>query len=77
MAGILELWEWQEPLLSYSRQEAGQAAKAQGTDELRVPGEVHKLGPVNMHLKTQQNIIVSTDTNMIKKKKRQCMDMES
>lgn len=48
--------------------EAGKAANAQRTDGLRVPGEVHKIGLVNMCLKTQQNIIVNTYTNMIKKK---------
>lgn len=47
--------------------EAGKAAKAQRTDGLRVPGEVHKIGLVNMCLKTQQNTIVNTHTNMIKK----------
>ena len=48
--------------------ETGKAAKAQRTDGLRVPGEVHKIGLVNMCLKTQQNTIVNTHTNMIKKK---------
>lgn len=48
--------------------ETGKAAKAPRTDGLRVPGEVHEIGLVNMCLKTQQNIIVNTHTNMIKKK---------
>lgn len=53
--------------------EAGKAAKAQRTDGLRVPGEVHKIGLVNMYLKTQQNIIVSTHANMIKTKNKKTM----
>lgn len=35
--------------------EAGKAAKAQRTDGLRVPGEVHKIGLVNMCLKTAKH----------------------
>lgn len=49
--------------------EAGKAIGAR-TDGLRVPGEVHKIGLVNMYLKTQQNIIVSTHANMIKQKQK-------
>lgn len=44
----------------------GMASKAQRTDGPRVPGEEYKPGPINMYLKTQQNIIISTGTNMMK-----------
>ena len=53
-------------MLSYSSQEAEQVAKVWRTDGPRVPGEVHKLGLVKMYFKTQQNIIISIGTNMMK-----------